>query len=151
MDRLDDAQRQSFERVWHRLPVHLHDIVFDLDDPGWSPAEVIENLAGVLCDVLMCLPHTSLTDFAEFTTFSFMLSLPPGTKSVASLPYGVNLQETVDAVLDQNRAEGLTQHSASPCASPLVVIAKKDVSVRITVNCKRFDSHIDLDGRPLSG
>lgn len=44
MDRLDDAQRHSFERLWIRLAVDLHDIMFNLHDPGWSP-KAIESLA----------------------------------------------------------------------------------------------------------
>ncbi|CAB1102179.1 unnamed protein product [Ectocarpus sp. CCAP 1310/34] len=41
------------------------------------------------------------------------------------------------------------QHSASPWASPLVVIPKKDGLVRITVNYKRLNAQVDLDGQPL--
>ncbi|CAB1102907.1 unnamed protein product [Ectocarpus sp. CCAP 1310/34] len=44
---------------------------------------------------------------------------------------------------------GLTQHSASPWVSPLVVIPKKNGSVRITVNYKRLNALVDLDGQPL--
>ncbi|CAB1107752.1 unnamed protein product [Ectocarpus sp. CCAP 1310/34] len=44
---------------------------------------------------------------------------------------------------------GLIQHSTSPWASPLVVIPKKDGSVRITVNYKRLNALVDLDGQPL--
>lgn len=72
---------------------------------------------------------------------SFNLSAPPGTKPVASRPYRINtlMQKMVDAVLDQYLAAGLIQHSASPWASPLVVIPKNNGSVLL-------DSFIDLDG-----
>ncbi|CAB1120470.1 unnamed protein product [Ectocarpus sp. CCAP 1310/34] len=59
------------------------------------------------------------------------------------------MQKKVDEVLDQYLAAGLIQHPTSPWASPLVVIPKKDGSVRITVNYKRLNALVDLDGQPL--
>ncbi|CAB1110148.1 unnamed protein product [Ectocarpus sp. CCAP 1310/34] len=44
---------------------------------------------------------------------------------------------------------GLIQHSTSRWASPLVAIPKKDGSVRITVNYKRLNALVDLDGQPF--
>lgn len=49
MDRLDDARRNDFARVWYRLPNHLRDVEFELHHPGWSP-EAIDDLADALCD-----------------------------------------------------------------------------------------------------
>ncbi|CAB1108996.1 unnamed protein product [Ectocarpus sp. CCAP 1310/34] len=43
----------------------------------------------------------------------------------------------------------LIQHSTSPWASSLVVILKKDGSVRITVSYNRLNALVDLDGQPL--
>ena len=34
MDRFSEAQRSSFSRLWARLPAHMHDIAFDLHNPG---------------------------------------------------------------------------------------------------------------------
>ncbi|CAB1111666.1 unnamed protein product [Ectocarpus sp. CCAP 1310/34] len=59
------------------------------------------------------------------------------------------MQKKVDAVLDQYLVAGLIQHSTSPWASLLVVIPKRDGSVRITVNYKRLNALVDLDGQPL--
>ncbi|CAB1106948.1 unnamed protein product [Ectocarpus sp. CCAP 1310/34] len=55
----------------------------------------------------------------------------------------------LEPVLDQYLAAGLIQHSTSPWASPFVVIPKKDGSVCITVNYKRLNALVDLDGQPL--
>ena len=149
MDRLSEAQRSSFSRLWDRLPSHMHAIAFDLHDPGWSP-EAIDRLADALCDYSDVF-STSKTDFGACDVLPFSLSVPPGTKPVASRPYRINplMQKKVDAVLDQYLAAGLIQHSTSPWASPLVVIPKKDGSVRITVNYKRLNALVDLDGQPL--
>ena len=149
LDRLTEAQRESFNRLWKRLPPQLHDVVFDLHDPEWSP-EAIDHLADALCEYADVFSR-SKTDFGECTVMPFTLSVPPGTKPVASRPYRINplMQKKVDAVLDQYLAAGLIQHSTSPWASPLVIIPKNDGSVRITVNYKRLNALIDLDGQPL--
>ena len=34
MERLNPAQRSAFLRIWDRLPPHLREIAFDLNDPG---------------------------------------------------------------------------------------------------------------------
>ncbi|CAB1111268.1 unnamed protein product [Ectocarpus sp. CCAP 1310/34] len=149
LDRFSEAQRSSFMRLWARLPAHMHDIAFDLHNPGWTP-EAIDRLADALVEYSDVF-STSKTDFGSCTIMPFTLSVPAGTKPVASRPYRINplMQKKVDAVLDQYLAAGLIQHSTSPWASPLVVIPKKDGSVRITVNYKRLNALVDLDGQPL--
>ncbi|CAB1114482.1 unnamed protein product [Ectocarpus sp. CCAP 1310/34] len=149
LDRFSEAQSSGFMRLWARLPAHMHDIAFDLHNPGWTP-EAIDRLADALVEYSDVF-STSKTDFGSCTIMPFTLSFPAGTKPVASRPYRINplMQKNVDAVLDQYLAAGLIQHSTSPWASPLVAIPKKDGSVRITVNYKRLKALVDLDGQPL--
>eukprot|EP00752_Nemacystus_decipiens_P004840 g4404.t1 len=147
--RLTDLQRPSFLRMWDRLPAHLRDIVFELHDPRWSAA-AIDQLGDALIEYADVF-STSKSDFGACNIMPFSLSVPPGTKPVASKPYRINLilQKKVDAVLDQYMAAGLIRHSTSPWASPLVVIPKKDGSVRITVNYKGLNALVEMDGQPL--
>eukprot|EP00752_Nemacystus_decipiens_P007106 g6368.t1 len=135
--------------TWDRLPAHLRDIVFELHDPRWSAA-AIDQLGDALIEYADVF-STSKCDFGVCNSMPFSLSVPPGTKPVASKPYRINpiLQKKVDAVLDQYMTAGLIQHSTSPWASPLVVIPKKDGSVRITVNYKRLNALVEMDGQPL--
>lgn len=149
LNRLTDLQRPTFLRMWDRLPVHMRDVVFELHDPRSSP-DAIDRLGDALIEYADVFA-TSKSDFGACNIMPFSLSLPPGTKPVASKPYRINpiLQKKVDAVLDQYLAAGLIQHSTSPWASPLVVIPKKDGSVRITVNYKRLNALIEVDGQPL--
>ncbi|CAB1099587.1 unnamed protein product [Ectocarpus sp. CCAP 1310/34] len=149
LDRFSEAQRSSFMRLWARLPAHMHDIAFDLHSPGWTP-EAIDRLADALVEYSDVF-STSKTDFGSCTIMPFTLSVPAGTKPVASRPYRINplMQKKVDTILDQYLAAGLIQHSTSLWASPLIVIPKKDGSVRITVNYKRLNALVDLDGQPL--
>ncbi|CAB1117548.1 unnamed protein product [Ectocarpus sp. CCAP 1310/34] len=126
LDRFSKAQRSSFMRLWARLPANMHDIAFDLHNPGLTP-EAIDRLADALVEYSDVF-STSKTDSGSCTIMPFTLFVPAGTKPVASR---------------------LIQHSTSPWASPLVVIPKKDGSVRITVNYKRLNALVDLDGQPL--
>ncbi|CAB1106087.1 unnamed protein product [Ectocarpus sp. CCAP 1310/34] len=62
LDRFSEAQRSSFMRLWARLPAHMHDIAFDLHNPGWTP-EAIDRLADALVeysDVTTRLPDTGV-------------------------------------------------------------------------------------------
>lgn len=147
--RLTDAQRTSFLQVWEQLAAHLREINFELHHPRWT-AEAITKLGDALVEFSDVI-STSKTDFGACNTMPFSLSLPPGTKPIASKPYRINLilQKKVDAVLDQYLAAGLIQHSTSPWASPLVVIPKKDGSVRLTVNYTHLKSLVEMDGQPL--
>ena len=100
--------------MWDRLPVHLCDVIFELHDPRWT-AEAIDRLGDALIDYADVFSK-SKSDFGACNIMPFSLSLPPGTKPVASKPYRINpiMQKKVDAVLDQYLAAGLIQHSTSP-------------------------------------
>ena len=69
----------------------------------------------------------------------FEISVPPNSSPVTSRPYRINppTVKKVDAVLDKFLAAGLIQHSTSPWASPVVVIAQKSGDTRITVSYKK--------------
>lgn len=75
LDHLDAAQRRSFDRLWPGLPVHVLDIVFDLDAPGWSP-QAVDNLADTLCEYADAF-STSKTIFGECTVMPSPCSLEP--------------------------------------------------------------------------
>ena len=144
MERLNPAQRSSFIRVWARLPPHLREITFDLNDPGWD-LPTIEQLGDVICD-FSDLFSTSKTDYGSCSLTTFEISVPEGSAPVTSRPHRVNpiLAIEVDATLNQYLAAGQIQHSTSPYSSPLVAIPKQSGGVRITVTYKKLNQIIKL-------
>ena len=58
-------------------------------------------------------------------------------------------KKQVDAILDQNLAVGLIQHSNSPYSSPIVAIPKKSGGIRITVNYRKLNSISTLGQLPI--
>lgn len=42
MQRLDEAPRTSFLRLWTTVPAHVHDIHYDRQGSGWTPAVIDE-------------------------------------------------------------------------------------------------------------
>ena len=138
MERLNPAQRSAFLRVWARLPPHLREIAFGLNDPGWDPP-AIEQLGHVLCAFPVVF-STSKTDFGSCSLVPFEISVPAGSAPDTSRPHRIKpiLAKEVDATLNRYLAAGLIQHSTSPYSSPLVVIPKKSGGVRITVNSKKL-------------
>ena len=55
----------------------------------------------------------------------------------------------MDEVLDEFLATGLIQYSISPWASPVVVIPKKSVGIRITVNYSMLNKLSILGKLPI--
>ena len=129
LERLTADQRTGFLRLWDRLPLHLRDVSFDLRGSGWSPL-VITALGGILCEYPDVF-STSTTDFGSRSLIPFKISIPLDSAPVVSRPYRINpvLAKQADAVLDQYLSAGLIQHSASPYASPMVAIPKRDGNV----------------------
>ena len=149
LERLNPDQRSSFLRVWARRPPHLREIAFDLHDPGWTPP-ASEQLCDVLCEFPDVL-STSKTDFGSCSLMPFEISVPEGSAPVTSRPHRINviLAKEMEATLNQYLAAGLIQHSSSPYSSPLVVIPKTSLGVRIAVNYKKLNKISKLSQLPI--
>ena len=117
LERLNQDQCSSFLRVCARLPPHLREIAFDLNDPGWTPS-AIEQLGDVLCEFSDVF-STSKTDFGSCSLMPFEISVQEGSAPVTFRPQRINpiLVKEVDATLNQYLAAGLIQHSTSPYSS----------------------------------
>lgn len=84
----------------------------------------------------------SKTALGHCKTLLFRIDIPERTPPIAQRPYRTNpaLSKQVVAILYSYLAAGLIRHLDSPWTSPLEVISKKDDSIRITVNYKRFNA-----------
>ena len=72
----------------------------------------------------------------------FKIEIQPGTAPIASRPYRTNpvVASQVDSILDSYLAAGIIEHSTSQWASPLLIVRRRDGSIRITVDYKRLNA-----------
>jgi hypothetical protein len=72
-------------------------------------------------------------------------------KPINSIPYraGVKERETIDKLTDEMIADGVIRPSSSPWASPVVLVSKKDGSIRFCVDYRRLNSITVRDVYPL--
>ena len=138
LERFNSDQRKAFLEMWELIPPHLQDIHFDLDGTQWSPGDIRQ-----LGDVLLRYEgrfSKSKTDLGHCHTLPFKIEIQPGTAAIASRPYRTNpvVASQVDSILDSYLAAGIIDHSTSQWASPLVIVRKRDGSIRITVDYKRL-------------
>ena len=86
--RLSDDQRESFLRLWDRLPLHFRDITFDLHGSGWFPS-VISSLRNVRCDFPDVF-SASKTDFGSCSLVPLKITVPSDSAPITSRPYRIN-------------------------------------------------------------
>ena len=144
LHRLDDAQRESFLRLWNMAPSHIRLIDFTLDAPGWEPS-AIDALAATLTEYAD-ISSSSKLDYGACSLRPFEIKVPHGTRPIQSRPYRLNLVllKQVDAILDSCLAAGLIQHSTSPWSSPLVCVPKQSGGIRITVNYQKLNKVTEI-------
>ena len=108
------------------------------------------NIWVIFFAILLTVFSKSKTDFGSCSLIPFESSVPEGSAPVTSRPHRINpiSAKKVDATLNQYLAAGLIQHSTSPYSSPLVVIPKTSVGVRITANYKKLNKISSLSQLP---
>ena len=79
----------------------------------------------------------------------FEISVPEANAPVTSRPHRItsSLAKEVKATRNQHLAAG--QHSTSPYSSPMVVIPKISIGVKITVNYKKLNQISKLSRLPM--
>lgn len=131
MQRLDEAQRASLRRLWATVPPHLHDIRYDLQGPGWTPA-VIDELTELLVEFKSTVSKSN-TDLGYCHTLPLVIRTPEDAQTTSRRPYRTNpvLTKKVDATIDSYMAAGFIQQSTSPSSCPVAVVSKKNGEIRI--------------------
>ena len=66
-------------------------------------------------------------------------------------PYRIThaLRQDVRRELEEMLDHGIIEHSSSDWASPLVIVRKKDSSLRLCVDYRRLNSHSKADAYPM--
>ena len=80
LNRLDDAQRESFLRLSNVAPSHIRQIDFVLDAPGWEPS-AIDALAATLTKYAGIFSSSKL-DYGACSLRPFEIKVPHGTQPI---------------------------------------------------------------------
>lgn len=109
-------------------------------------ADQSQELEGLLLhfrSVFQSLPgHTTATEHRIVTR---------DVQPVRLAPYRIlhALREDVRQELEEMLDHGIIEHSSSNWASPLVIVHKKDSSLRLCVDYRRLNSHSKVDAYPM--
>ena len=103
----------------------------------------LQSLIDTYCNVFRTLPgHTSVTEHRIVTG---------AVRPVRLAPYRIPqaLQGQVRQELDEMLAHGIIERSTSDWASPLVIVRKKDSTLRLCVDYRRLNSESKMDAYPI--
>ena len=87
----------------------------------------------------------------KLTNSKYSISVDPNIKPIVSLPYKVpfQLKDKVKSELDKWLSNGIIVKSNSKFASPMVVVKNSDMSIRLTVDFRKLNPHINVDNFPM--
>lgn len=134
---LDTPQRVDFERLWFKLPAHLHDVNFDFDQKIWTPDD-IDALGGLLRANEHRFSRHS-TDLGRATLDPFRIILEKDARPIKQRHYRYSPQTSWQGLdkIDKLVLGGILRRSYSNYSSPPMVIAKANGSIRLTCDYKR--------------
>ena len=103
----------------------------------------LEGLLGHFRSVFQSLPgHTTVTEHQIITGEARPVRLAP-----YRIPQA--LRQDVRRELEEMLDNGIIEHSSSDWASPLVIVRKKDSSLRLCVDYRRLNSNSKADAYPM--
>ena len=82
---------------------------------------------------------------------SYDISVDPSVKPISSLPYKIPyaLKSQVKETLDKWLDTGVIRKSCSSWAAPVVIVQNKDESIRVTVDYRKINPHVNVDNFPM--
>ena len=143
----NEGVNESTYTSWSALPPHLSDLM-DRSSDGLTSEERTKarELLIEFTDVFSSGDHdigrTSLTEHTISTGDNHPIKVPP-----RRLPIGKR-QEAEEMIKDMNE-QGLIEKSCSPWSSPLVLVRKKDGSLRCCVDYRLLNNVTEKDSYPL--
>ena len=131
------------------MPPHIRDVHFDFNAKLWEP-EDIDKLGDLLCKFEHRFSKGG-SDLGRVTVDPFRIILKPGAQPVRQRPYRYSpvMNEKVQIEIDKLLLAGVLRRSYSNWASPLVVVAKANGGVRLTVNYKRINKMSVIPKLPI--
>lgn len=87
----------------------------------------------------------------KINCLNYHIEVDPKVKPVASLPYKIpfHLKNRVKEELDKWLELGIIKKSDSPWASPVVTVINSDKSLRLTIDYRKLNPHINVDNFPM--
>ena len=149
MSTLNTAQQAAFRKLWQKVPPHIRDVHFDFNASLWE-AEDINALGDLLCKFHHRFSKDG-SDLGRVTIDPLKIVLKPGAHPVKQRPYRYSpvLQQKAQIEIDKLLVAGVLRRSYSNWASPLVVVAKANGGVRLTVNYKKLNAMSVIPKLPM--
>ncbi|CAB1103949.1 unnamed protein product [Ectocarpus sp. CCAP 1310/34] len=146
---LNPAQQVAFRRLWQKVPAHIRDVRFNFNAELWEPEDIIK-LSDLLCKYEHRFSRDG-TDLGQVKVDPFRIILKPGAQPVKQRPYRYSpiINEKVQIEIDKLLLAGVLRRSYSNWASPLVVVAKANGGVRLTVNYKKVNQMSVIPKLPI--
>ena len=146
---LGPEQAEAFKKLWQDLPPHMKSINFDFENEMWKATD-IKKLSELLGEFEHRFSKDS-TDLGRVTVEPFKITLRKDAAPVRQRPYRYSpaITSKVNAEIDKLLAAKILRRSYSDWASPLVVVAKANGAVRLTVNYRRVNAQSVIPTLPL--
>ncbi|CAB1110530.1 unnamed protein product [Ectocarpus sp. CCAP 1310/34] len=139
----------AFRRLWQKVPAHVRDVRLNFNAELWEPEDIIK-LRDLLCKYEHRFSQDG-SDLGQVKVDPFRIILKPGAQPVKQRPYRYSpiINEKVQIEIDKLLLAGVLRRSYSNWASPLVVVAKANGGVRLTVNYKKVNQMSVIPKLPI--
>ena len=87
----------------------------------------------------------------KILNMSYEIFVDDKVKPISSLPYKLPyaLKDKVKATIDSWLEQGIIRKSSSSWCSPAVVVQNKDDSIRLTIDYRKINPHVNVDNYPM--
>ena len=142
----------DFPRV-NRISTHVPDHMTDIFQRSSSciPAEYHGRLADLLTDYADVF-STNDFDIGRTSAIQHKIETKPGCQPIKQAPYRVpeTVRKEIESQVQQLLEQGLIEPSSAPWASPVVMVKKKDGSLRLCVDYRRLNAATIKDAHPIN-
>ena len=131
-------------------PVDEHYFPLNLNGAQEFNLEVVEPRRGQLCELLLSVPEVLSTTPGRTQLVCHKICAG-NTAPIQQKPYRVPYSQgdVIKKELDHMLQAGVIRPSTSPWASPIVLVTKKDGSVRFCVDYKKLNQTAEFDAYPM--
>lgn len=104
-----------------------------------------------LCSVLAERDYVFSKAPGKMEGIDYEIKIDPKVKPISSLPYKIPyaLKDQVKTTIDEWLDLGIIRKSSSPWSAPVVVVKNSDESIRLTVDFRKLNPHVNCDNFPM--